>query len=577
LALALQTALEKTIKLLMKRLILLAFTCLLTLAISAQKTKTNTAKLDFTQFPSVPVEGVKSIGIEVYTADLPFNHDTLRLYLDNIDLMKSDVERISKVDFKALNEIDILGGQGDLNIKMAFGEPSVISKEQMTTSCAPPQDGCTQFYYMVKYELPAFVQASNAEGVLDTWALESTMDLKFGNEQIETHSETDKGTVTSIQIFGFNSEVDLVTAFNSYGEDHLARKGIVTQLGNMAELIYDNVFFEDIKLKLDIAYGAGNSADYTETETAADMAVSAIEGQNYSDLSGPIATWEKWLSMYDDSDKKAAVNDKVAEGLHENLSIAYTFTEDFEKAKHHIEKALEFARTGFVSENNVDRLKQYRDFIDRHQKVRKYNAHLESKNLVEAPDIKKLIGRRKFNENLKIFVAEDKYDEMAASLPKGEPKDISEMTVEEFLSSTTTNSESAPTLEGRVENKMLIMSALVDGNFRGHPLPESICEHKDIKTIRAVNIGLTAIPSCMQELTDLEKLFLGNNSFEALPDIFGNMKNLEVLDISDNNLKTIPPSLFQLTGLKKITVSGNQFSDDDLKKLEAALPDTKFK
>lgn len=553
------------------------FFLLIAIGTNGQKVKTNTAKIEFTQFPSVPVEGVETLGIEVYTADLPFNKDTLRLYLDNMDLMKSDVERISKVKFQALKDIDIVGGDGDLAVKMAFGMPSVSSKEMNTTSCAPAKEGCTQYYYTVQYNLPAVVEIRNAEGVLDTWALDSKMELKFGNEQIETHQETDKGTITSIQIFGFKSEADLAMAFGNYGDDHLARKGIVKQLGNMAELIYDQVFFEDIKLKLDIAYGAGGAADYTETETAADLAVAAIEGQNYSELSGPIATWEKWISRYDAEDKKAAVNHKVAEGLHENLSIAYTFTGEFDKARTHIEKALEFAQTGFVSENKVNRLKSFRDFINRRQKVKRYNAHLKSSALVQAPDIKKILGRRKFNENLDFLVAEDKYAEMAARLPQGEPKDISEMTVEEFLSSTTTETESAPSLEGRVENRMLIMSALVDGNFKGHPLPESICEHKDIKTIRAINIGLTAIPSCMKELTELEKLFLGNNSFEELPDIFGNMKNLKVLDISDNNLKAIPPSLFQLTGLKKIMVSGNQFSNDDLKKLEAALSDTKFK
>ncbi len=561
------------------RFILFTLSMVFALGVSAQKSKTTTAKLDFTQYPSVPVEGVKTIGIEVFTADLPFNHDTLRLYLDNIDLMKSDAERLAKVKFQALNEIDIVSGEGDLNIKMAFGNPSVVSKEQLTTACAPAKDGCVQYYYMVKYNLPTVVQASNSEGIIDTWELESNMDLRFGSEQIETHSETDKGTVTSIQIFGFTSEADLKSAFSGYGEDFIARKGVVTQLGNMAELIYDRVFFEDIKLKLDIAYGSGGAADYTETETAADMAVAAIEGQNYAELAGPIAVWEEWVSKHDPSDKKAVVNDKVAEGLHENLSIGYTFTEDFGKAHEHIEKTLELAQKGFVSENNIARLEQYRAFIDQHQKVRKYNAHLKTAGLVDAPDIKKLIGRRKFNEDLKIFVAEDKYNEMAANLPTGDPKDISEMTVEQFLSAAQSGSSSgaAPSIDGRVENRMLMLSPLIDGNFKGHPLPESICEYKDIKVIRAKNIGLTGIPDCMQELTDLEKIFIGSNSFDVLPDVFGNMKNLEVLDISENNLKTIPPSVFQLTGLKKIFIGGNQFSEEDIEKLKAALSNTNFK
>ena len=73
-----------------------------------------------------------------------------------------------------------------------------------------------------------------------------------------------------------------------------------------------------------------------------------------------------------------------------------------------------------------------------------------------------------------------------------------------------------------------------------------------------------------------EKLFVNSNDFEELPDMFGAMPNLEVLDISDNNLKSLPASIYTLTQLKKISVSGNQLSDADMKKLEEALPDTKF-
>jgi internalin A len=81
----------------------------------------------------------------------------------------------------------------------------------------------------------------------------------------------------------------------------------------------------------------------------------------------------------------------------------------------------------------------------------------------------------------------------------------------------------------------------------------------------------------MKELTKMEKLYINSNSFDELPDMFANMKNLEVLDISSNNLKSLPESIYSLTQLDKIYVSGNQLSDEIMKKLEQALPDTKFK
>ncbi|MCZ4408177.1 leucine-rich repeat domain-containing protein [Cryomorphaceae bacterium 1068] len=550
-------------------------------AIMGQKIKTNTAKSDFLQYPSVPVEGMKSLGIEVYTADLPINKDTLRLYLGNMDLMKSDMEQVSKIDFKALNEVSIVGGEGDITIDLALGKPSVLSKEQKTSSCMVAKDGCTQYYFVVKYNLPAVVRAKNATGVVDTWELNSDMELQFGNEQIEKHVSTDEGSVTSIQVVNYTSEADLALAFNEIGSASMTRKAVVKQLGNLAESIYHHVFFEETKLKMDIAYGVGNAADYTETETAADNAVAAIESKNYSSLTGPVKIWESWLERYDAENKKAAVNNKVAQGLYENLSIGYTFIGEFDKARTNLDEALKLAQTGSVNTNEVNRLEEFHEFIDQQENVKKYNSSLVLSKLVTAPDIKKLLGNRKANKDINFLIAEDKYAEIAKIHGAGAPKkDISEMTVEEFMSQAPAEGSSGDeeiSLDGRVENNMLILSGLVDGNMRGKALPRSICEYPDIKTIRARNIGLTALPDCMDQLTKLEKLYINSNTFTELPDAFGAMKNLEVLDISDNNLKNIPPSLFTLTGLKKIYISGNQFSDEDVKKLEAALFETSFK
>lgn len=544
-----------------------------------QKTKSTTAKFDFTQYPSVPVEGVEKLGIQVYTASLPFNKDTLRLYLGNMDRMKSDVELMSKVDFQALNEVSIVGGEGDLTIDMAFGTPVVLSKELKTAPCMIAKDGCTQYYYFVKYRLPALVQARNASGVIDTWELASDVSLQFGNEQVEKHTKTENGSSTSIQVITYTSEADLAFAFNDQGDATLARKGIVTQIGNMAESIYRHVFFEESKLKLDFAYGAGSAADYTETETAAELAVGALESGNYSSLDGPIKIWTAWLEQYNSKDKKAAVNDKVAQGFHENLSIAYTFTGEFDKARNHLDKAIGFSQSGFVNQNEADRLKEFHGFIEHQEKVKKYNSSLKPTGFVTAPDIKKLLGRRKFNSDIDFLIAKDKYAEMSKAYGQEAPKkDISEMSLEEFLNQQSPEGDSEEvSLEGRVENDMLVLSGLIDANMRGKALPSSICEYPEIKTIRARNIGLTALPDCMSELTKLEKLFINNNSFEALPDAFGAMKSLEVLDISNNNLTSLPPSIFTLTSLKKIFISGNQLSDADMKKLEAALPNTSFK
>lgn len=550
-----------------------------------QRTGTNTTKIDFTQYPSVPVEGMEKLGIQIYTADLPFNKDTLRLYLGNMDIMKSDVEQVSKVKFQSMNEVTVVGGEGDITIDMAFGEPFVISKELKTSSCMVAKDGCTQYYYIVKYRLPALVQARNSEGVLDTWELEPEMELQFGNEQVEKHKNTERGSSTSIQVINYTSEADLVSAFNQKGKADMARKGIVNHIGNMAESVYEHVFFEETKLKLDIAYGKGNATDYSETEAASENAVAALESEDYPSLERSIKTWESWLERYDSEDRKAAINDKIAQGLHENLSIGYTFTEDFDKARNNLDEALTLCQSGFVNENEVTRLKEFQKFIDKQEKVKKHNGSLNPTEFVTAPDIKKLLGRRKYNDDIEFLIAEDKYSEIQEIHgSSSDDKNEGELTLESLFNQTEDDgdgndgdSDEEINLDDRVENDMLVLSAFVDQNLNGKAFPSSVCKHTNIKMIRARNIGLTSLPDCLGELTNMEKLYINSNSFEELPDVFGSMQKLEILDISNNNLKKLPASIYTLTNLKKIFVSGNKLSDADMKKLEEALPDTKFK
>jgi hypothetical protein len=55
----------------MMKKILLFGSILFAGSLMAQRTGTNTAKIDFTQYPTVPVEGMEKLGIQIYTADLP--------------------------------------------------------------------------------------------------------------------------------------------------------------------------------------------------------------------------------------------------------------------------------------------------------------------------------------------------------------------------------------------------------------------------------------------------------------------------------------------------------------------------
>ena len=543
--------------------------------LAAQKTSSTDVKMDFLHLPTLPMTGVDQVGIEVYTGDLPFNRDTLRHYLGNMDVLKSGGERLSKIKFEALTETDIVGGTGDITIRMALGKPFEGNKELLDAACMIAKDGCKQYYYKVDYRLPAVVQAVKGGEVLDTWELDPAMQLQFGNEQVETQSRTAEGSTTTIRVVSFNSQEALDKAYGVQGGYWLARKAALVQLGRMIESVYPRLFFLKDELKFDLTYGKGDAADYSETEQASVQAANALMTGDYKALASPIATWEKWLERTDASDKKAAVNANVAEGLHENMAIACAFAGDYAKAHSSLDQSLRFAQQGMVNVNKVDRLKAFHGFIDDLEKGRASNGSANTASLVEAPDIKKLLGRRKFNEDIDFLIAQDKYAEFSGSMTSTSEQNAGEATLESALGAMLAGGGGS--YESRVNNGMLILNSIFDKDLNGQPLPESICGMSGLTTLNARNMGLTGVPACMGQLTGLEKLYLDGNAIKELPESLGQLTELTLLDISDNQLTSLPEGVYQLKNLKKLTVSGNQLGPEVMSKLAERLPDCKIK
>lgn len=230
-------------------------------ALFAQKTATTKVKMDHLQLPILPMEGVKTIGLQVYTGTIPFNQDTLRFYLRNMDMMKTSGERISSIKFKGLTETAIVGGEGDITVSMAFGKPVIAKKELLDAACMVAKDGCRQYYYKVDYQLSAVVQVTKGGTVLDTWELDPAMTLQFGNEQVETHTKKDGGSSTSVRVITYPSKDALDKDFAAKADTWLGRKAAVTHLGRLADSIYPRLYALPEEMKFDLTYGKGDGAD----------------------------------------------------------------------------------------------------------------------------------------------------------------------------------------------------------------------------------------------------------------------------------------------------------------------------
>ena len=134
----------------------------------------------------------------------------------------------------------------------------------------------------------------------------------------------------------------------------------------------------------------------------------------------------------------------------------------------------------------------------------------------------------------------------------------------------------ATSYSDRAQTGTLVLSSIFDGGLKGGPIPESVCELSDLKTLNARNIGLTGVPECIGQLSNLNKLIIDGNAMTELPDIFDSLTNLTTVDISDNQLTTLPGSFYGLK-LKKLTISGNNLSKDIMDKLASSMPDCKIK
>ncbi len=52
--------------------------------------------------------------------------------------------------------------------------------------------------------------------------------------------------------------------------------------------------------------------------------------------------------------------------------------------------------------------------------------------------------------------------------------------------------------------------------------------------------GITEIPDCIGQLTNLQTLDLGDNQIKKIPKCIGQLTNLEELNLEENNIKKYP-------------------------------------
>ena len=73
-------------------------------------------------------------------------------------------------------------------------------------------------------------------------------------------------------------------------------------------------------------------------------------------------------------------------------------------------------------------------------------------------------------------------------------------------------------------------------------------------------LGLTNLPTEIDQLTAVEHLSLRDNHLTQLPTTIGNLTNLRQLSIADNHLTHLPPAIGRLTNLTHLNLRNNQLT-----------------
>ena len=107
-------------------------------------------------------------------------------------------------------------------------------------------------------------------------------------------------------------------------------------------------------------------------------------------------------------------------------------------------------------------------------------------------------------------------------------------------------------------------------------IPVEIGILKSLQELDLSRNALTQLPPEIGQLKNLSNLKLNRNKITSLPMQVGDLLLLENLEMWDNELDTVPDDIQHLARLKTFELRGILFSDEQQKRIQQLLPNTKI-
>lgn len=313
----------------MKKIFLLILTLSLIIPLQAQKAKLKNVSFSYMHYPLNPLsKDIKTYGVSVSNTStrVKIGEDREREYL-----VLEGFERVSPDKADIMLNFELHGVQTSSDIHTKEEKSKVDGKEVTKT-----------YYY---------------HEVVSTASIKFSMVDKSGNI-IYTQVFQGKDYENRSQSSFFNTKAEAEADYNKNkngiinSSDNATVTKIMTAIKNYLTNQYG---YYQTSSAATIATGKGKDSDYADADQlvikfqeAANL-FNAGKQEEYNKLAMEcIEGWEKILEEFDPNNKKARISKKNADVFYYNISNAYLYMNEFDKAIEYINKGLEVDNSVFV-------------------------------------------------------------------------------------------------------------------------------------------------------------------------------------------------------------------------------------
>ena len=313
----------------MKRTILLILAIVMLISAQAQKAKFQNVTFTSMHYPLSPL----SINIKTYSVNVSNTSTRIKIGEDREReyLVLEGFERVSPDKADIMLNFELYGVQTNAD---------VLSKEE--TSKVDGKDVKKTYYYhqVISTSSSKFSIVDKAGNVIYNQMMqgkdyENISQSSYFNTKAEAEADYNKKKGGIINSSDNATVGNVMSAIKNYMNNHYG--------------------YYKINLSATIATGKGKDFDYSDADQALAKYEEGVSLYNAGNQEGYnkiamecIEIWKKMLEEYNPEDKKARISKKNADVFYYNISNAYLYMNEFDKAIEYINKGLEVDNSVFV-------------------------------------------------------------------------------------------------------------------------------------------------------------------------------------------------------------------------------------